>query len=200
MSDLVTSRERIHITNQLIRLAHVTAHNAHKRLIDGTTICEFHDRDVEPFFVHASSIRTKTAPTNIHDMRGAGEEPHMFTIMKRRGNHGNIVQVARTFPRVVSDVDITVTNVRDADPTYEMRDSIGHGVDVTGCACDRLCEHLTADIIDPSGKITRFTHRGGKGCAHKGLRLFFDNRNEAVPHDLVSDVGRGLAHDAAPLL
>ena len=159
MANFVASGQRVHIPNQLIRLSHVPAHNPHKRFIHYPTGREFHDRNVEPFFIDARRIRPKAASTDINDMGSAGKEPDQRAAMERRCDHRDIVQVARPLPRVVRKVDITFINILTSDPTDEMRNSVCHRVDVTRRASNSLRQHLPLKIINASRQIASLAHR-----------------------------------------
>ena len=73
-----------------------------------------------------------------------------------------------------------------------MADAFGHGVDVTGRAGDRLRHHASAQVEDAGGKVTGLAHGGGERGADHGLRLFLDDRDQPVPHDLAVDLCKSI--------
>ena len=194
MPDLVAGRQRIDIANQLIGFAHIAADNADQRLVHIALVGKFHDRDIEPLFIDGLRIRPKTSAANVDDMRRTGEEADQHAVMERRRNHGNVMQVTSAFPRIVCDIDISVEDVLTPDPADEMRNRICHRIDVARSAGDSLSQHLAMRIINPRRQIARFAHRGRKGRTHQRLRLFFDDRNQPVPHHLISDFRMFLCH------
>ena len=194
VADLVAGGERVDVADQLIRLAHVATDDPHQCRVDLARIGEFHDRQVKPFFVDARRIRTKATPADVDDMRGTGKEADQLATVKRRRDHGDVMQMARPLPRVVGDINVALKDVLPPDAADKMRHRVGHGVDVAGRAGDRLRQHLTVGIIDPGREIARLAHRGRKGGAHQRLRLFLNDRDQPVPHDLIGDVGMCLCH------
>ena len=188
MPDIIAGRQRIHVADQLIRFAHIAAHNADQGRVNRAAGREFHNRQIQSFLIDTGRISPKTAPADVHDMSGAGKETDVFALMKRRGDHRDVVQVAGAFPRVIGDIDVALKDVFTPDPADKMRDRIGHRIDVARGAGDGLCQHLSVKIVDPCRQVTCLAHRGGKSSSHQSLRLFFDDRDQPVPHDLVGDV------------
>ena len=113
-------------------------------------------------------------------------QEHQGTLLSRMFAPGDIVQVARPLPWVVGDVDIAFVDILRADAADEMGHGIGHRVHMARCARDSLRQHLALGVINPSRQIPRFADRGGKGRAHQRLGLFFHDRDQPVPHDLVN--------------
>ena len=70
----------------------------------------------------------------------------------------------------------------------EVADALGHGVDVTWGAGDRLCHHATVQIEDAGGQVACLAHRGGERGADHGLGLFLYHGDQPVPHDLAMDL------------
>jgi hypothetical protein len=98
------------------------------------------------------------------------------------------MEMASSFPRIIGDVDITVVDFVTPYPADEMRNGISHRIYVPWCASDRLGQHLAMHIVNAGGQISRFPHRRRKRRTDQSLRLLLDDRNQAVPHDLVRDV------------
>ena len=159
MTNLVTGRQRIDVTDQLVRFTHIAANNPCQRLIHLAFVSEFHDGDVQPFFIDAVRIGAKTAPPDIDNMRRAGKEPNQHPVVKRRRNHRDIMQMAGAFPWVIGDIDVTLEYVLTTNAADEMRHCIRHRVDVPGRAGDGLCKHPTMGVIDPGRQITRLSYR-----------------------------------------
>src|SRR6516164_1090295 len=64
---------------------------------------------------------------------------------------------------------------------------------MAGRTSDRLRQHAALKIEDPSREIAGFPHRGRKGGADHCLRLFFDDGDQPIPHDLPPNSGKLLA-------
>ncbi|MNN93101.1 hypothetical protein D3C81_2114850 [compost metagenome] len=71
-----------------------------------------------------------------------------------------------------------------------MADRFGHGIDVARGAGDRLGDHLASAVEDPCGEVAGLPDTGTEGGADQRQRLFFDHRNQAVPHDLQVHIGK----------
>jgi hypothetical protein len=63
-------------------------------------------------------------------------------------------------------------------------------------AGDRLSEHAALAVEDPGREIAGLAHAGAERGAHQRLGLLLHHRDQAVPHDLLADLGDplGLAH------
>ncbi len=108
--------------------------------------------------------------------------------MKRWGHDGDVVFVTGAFPWIIGDIDVAFTHVDVADTADEMSHSISHRVDVARCTGHCLGEHLTSLVVDPGRQVTGLSNRGRKSGAHQRLGLFLDNRDQAVPHDLIGNL------------
>ena len=75
-------------------------------------------------------------------------------------DHGDVMQVARALPWIVGDVDVAVMDVVAPDAADEMRDGVGHGVDMARSAGDRLRQHIAFDVIHACRQVARLAHRG----------------------------------------
>ena len=129
-----------------------------QRFVDDTALGKFHDRDIETFFVDASSISPKTTPADVYNMGGAGKEPHKSAVVKRRCDHGDIMQMAGAFPGIIGDVDITLKYILRSDPPNEVAHGVSHGVDVARGAGHSLCQHPTVCVIDTGRQIPGLSH------------------------------------------
>src|SRR5690606_11209870 len=56
---------------------------------------------------------------------------------------------------------------------------------------DGLRQHAAARVEHAGGQIASLAHGGGEGGADQRLRLFLDDREQAVPHDLQMDLVEG---------
>ena len=148
MTNFITGRKRIHITNQLIGFTHIATHDRHQRFVNFTFIGKLHDRDVKPFFVDTGRIRPEAATANINDVRSTGKETNMLPFMKGWRHNRNVMQVPCPFPWVISDINIPFKHIVDANATYKMSNCICHCVYVTRRTCNRLRKHLTSLVID----------------------------------------------------
>ena len=121
-------------------------------------------------------------------MRGVGEQPDDAAVVKGWGDYGEVVQMAGAEPGVVGDVVIAVAHGVGWEFVQEVADALGHGVDVTGRAGDRLRHHATVQIEDAGGQVAGLAHRGGERGADHGLGLLFHHGDQPVPHDLAVDL------------
>ena len=117
---------------------------------------------------------------------------------KHRRDDGDVMEMTGSLPRVVGDVDVAAIHTFGTNVVNEVRHGCGHRVDVAWCSCHGLSHHVPIAVEDPRGEIAGFAHRSRKGSAHQRGRLFFEDRNQAVPHDLKVHVS--LAHNASPIL
>ena len=132
-------------------------------------------------------------------MRSIGEKPDNLAATKRGGDHGQIMQMAGSKPRVIGDVVITWLHAGCREFRKEVADRFCHGIHMARRAGHGLGQHAALQVKDAGGKITRFAHRGAEGSADHGLRLFFDHRNQAIPLDLALNCRQraGFLHRAA---
>jgi hypothetical protein len=72
----------------------------------------------------------------------------MPALVERRRDHGDVVQVAGAFPRIVGDVDIAFKHVLRADAADEVTNRLRHCIDVARRAGDGLRQHLSRHVID----------------------------------------------------
>src|SRR6516225_10957039 len=72
----------------------------------------------------------------------------------------------------------------------EMLDRSRHRIDVARRAGDRLGQHIAVAVEHPGREVPGLAYRRRKRCAHQGLRLLLDNRDEPAPHDLHVDLGQ----------
>ena len=158
MPDLVAGGECVDVTNQLIRFADIAADDPNKGLIDLTSFGELHDRDVETLFIDRLRICPEAAPADIHDMRCAGKEPDKHPVPEGRCHHGDIVQMSCPLPRVVGDIDVAFEHVLPSDPADEMRNSVSHGIHMTGRSSDGLSEHVALRVVDTCRQVAGFPH------------------------------------------
>ena len=96
----------------------------HQPLINNTALGKFHNRDIQAFFVDAGRVSAKTTPTDIYNMGGAGKEPYKSALVKGRGDHGDIMQMAGAFPWIISDVDVAGIDPFRTDVIDEMADRV----------------------------------------------------------------------------
>ena len=94
MADLITGGERIHVADQLIGLADVAAHDAYMGFVHFAPLGELHDRDIKALKHRRWPIGPEPAPAMSRYVRYWLIRPH--TLVKRRRDHGNVVQVKKT--------------------------------------------------------------------------------------------------------
>ena len=81
-------------------------------------------------------------------MCGTAKEPNQLAIQKGRRDDGDVVQVSRSLPRIIGDVDIALKHVVATNAPNKMRDRIGHCIDVPGGSGHGLCEHISFGVIN----------------------------------------------------
>src|SRR5690606_9244035 len=97
------------------------------------------------------------------------------------------MQVARPLPGIVGDVGVALEHILAGDFVHELEHGFGHGVDMAGRARDGLRQHLTVRVEDAGRQVAGLAN-GSRECrAQQGKRLFLDNGDQAVPHDLHAD-------------
>nr|MBC6967810.1 hypothetical protein [Roseobacter litoralis] len=151
VANLIACRQRIDVTNQLIRFAHITPDDPRQCRIHLASVSEFPDGDVEPLFINAMRIRTKTAPTDIHDMRGAGKKSDQNAVVKRRRYHRDVMKMTRAFPWIIGDIDVALKNVLTSNAADEMGNRIRHRIDMARCAGHGLGQHVALGVINARG-------------------------------------------------
>jgi len=95
--------------------------------------------------------------------------------------------MACSLPGIVGDIGVTFENIVPSDIFDEMSDRLGHRIDMTGCAGDRLRNHQAIFIKYTGRQIPGLAYRGGKSGTQQGKRLFLDHRDQPVPHHLHVD-------------
>ena len=88
---------------------------------------------------------------DVDDVGGAGEQRHQAPAAEGGRHHGEIVQVAGAFPRIVGDVDVALGHGRGRKRGEKVLDAEGHRVDVAGSAGDGLRQHASTRIEDAGG-------------------------------------------------
>ena len=91
MANFVAAGQRIDVSHQLIRLAHIAADDPHQGLIHHAAIGQFHNGYVETFLIDTIGIRSKPSAPDINDMRGAGKEAHKGFVVVTGGYNGNVM-------------------------------------------------------------------------------------------------------------
>ena len=142
------------------------------------------DQDAHALLVHLAGLGAVAAtPTSTTCGRceEADERCVVAGITEDRGGDGDVVKVAGALPGVVRDVDVARVDPFRADVVDEVADGGGHRVDVAGVPVTAWA------IIRPSVSKTpprgrRPADRCREGRTYEGERLFFDDRDEAIPH------------------
>ena len=186
---LVVARgECVDVAFDLERLADVGADHPQQVVVHPPFAGQCHQRDRQPLLKDLAAVRTHAEPADIDDMNRAGEKADRLAAQKGRADHGQIVQVPASQPRVVGDVVVARPHRLQREGVEEMLDRRRHRVDVAGCAGDRLRQHVAVTIEHPGREVARLAHRRREGRAHQGLRLLFDDRDQPAPHDLHVDL------------
>ena len=188
-ADVVAGGERIEIADDLRRLAHVAGDDGDQRLVDDARLREAHQRHVEALFVDLPPLRPHAAPADIDDMTRTREKRHGLAVPEGRRHHREVVEMARTLPRIVGYENVARRHGGKGKRVQKMRDGAGHGIDVAGRARHRLREHGALHVEHAGREIARLTHGGAEGRADQHLRLFLDDGDQPVPHDLAMQEG-----------
>ena len=134
---------------------------------------------------------------DIGQVAGAGEQRHRLAVAKAGRGDYEIVEMARPHPGIVGDEGIAFVHRLDREVVEKMLNRFGHRVDMAGRAGHRLGVHPPVEAEDAGGEIATLAHDRAERRVHKSLRLFFDDRDQTVPHDLQSDgVDTGGAHQS----
>lgn len=198
VADIIASGQRIEVAHHLIGFTHIGAQHLDQKAVHFATFSEFHDRNLDAFFINRLAIRPKAATAHIHHMRGAGEKADQNLTFERGRDHCDVMQMPRPLPRVVGHIGIARKHVLAANLGNEMEDRFGHGVHVPRRAGNGLRQHPARRIEDARRQVARFAHRGRKGRAQQRHRLFFHHGNQAVPHHLHTDFLRCIGHLRPP--
>src|SRR5262249_9427188 len=91
--------------------------------------------------------------------------------------------------RIVGYEVIARLHARERIDIEKMSHCIGHRVDMSRGASNRLRQHASAAVEYARRKVAGLTHRGAVCRPEHGLRLLFDHGNQSVPHDLNMDLG-----------
>ena len=185
---VVARGERIDVALDLQRLAHIGPDDAQQVLVHTPLARQRHQRDRQPLLVHLAAVWSHTEPADIDDMDRAGEEPHRLGAQKGRADHGQIVQVAASQPRIIRDVMVAGPHGLQREGVEEMLDRRRHRIDVAGGAGDRLRQHVAVAVEHTGREVARLAHRRRERGAHQGLRLFLDHGDQPRPHDLHVDL------------
>ena len=110
-----------------------------------------------------------------------------------------VVEVTGTEPGVVGQVGVARAHLVTRYHFEEVLDRFRHGVDVAWRAGNGLRQHIAVDVEDTGGNVAALAHDGAEGSVHQCLRLFVDDRHEAVPHDLEFDPGWFSGHGLPPV-
>ena len=130
-------------------------------------------------------------------MGGAGGEAHNAAFVEGGLQEQEIVEVPGGEPWIVGHVDVAGVHGVGREALHQVDHGFGHGVDMARCASDGLSQHTPSYVKDTRGDIPAFANDGAEGGADQGLTLLFNDREQAVPHDLQTGLGRG--HDAPSL-
>ena len=147
------------------------------------------DGDADALLEHLPRVRPEAAPADVHDVTGVGEQPDQPVAVEGRRHHRDVVQMPGGEPRVVGDEHVAGFHGVHRVFGDEMPDALGHGVDVPRRAGYRLRQHAALAVEHPGGEVAGLPHTGGKRGAHQRLRLLLDDRDQAVPHDVLVDGG-----------
>ncbi|MNI31877.1 hypothetical protein D3C73_857720 [compost metagenome] len=96
--------------------------------------------------------------------------------------------MAGAFPGVVGQQHVAILQRLERKDAQEVLDGFGHGVDVPWRAGDGLRDHAAVRQEYAGGQIAGFARGGAKGGPDQHLRLFFHDRQQAVPCQLKTDV------------
>ena len=198
---LVAGGQRIEVALDLHRLAHIHPHDVQQRFIHHAALGQRHDRDVDAFLIDLPPIGAEAAPADIDDMAGRGEQGDHLAVLEGRRDDGKVVQMAGAEPGIVGDVNVAFLHRFRREPLQEEADRGRHRVHMAGRTGDRLGQHAAACVEHAGGQIAGLAHGGREGGADQRLRLFLDDREQAVPHDLQMDlVERGILGHGASFL
>ena len=148
MTDFVAGSQSEDITNELVWFTNICLNDFDKCFINCALVNEFHNRQIKTFLIDGIRICPKAATANIDNMCGAGKKANKLTFEEGGGDHRDVMQMSRTFPGVIGNIDITFFDVICADAAYEMCHSICHRIHMTRGACHSLCKHQPLRIID----------------------------------------------------
>ena len=81
-------------------------------------------------------------------MCGTGKKTNQLAFLKRRADHGDVVQMPGTLPRVIGDIDITFEYIVATYTPNKVSHRISHRINVTGSAGYCLRQHLAPQVID----------------------------------------------------
>ena len=134
---------------------------------------------------------------DIGQVAGAGEQRHRLAVAEAGRGDDEIVEMARPHPGIIGDEGIAFVHRLDREVVEKMLHRFGHRVDMAGRAGHRLGVHPPVEPEDAGGEVATLAHDRAERRVHQSLRLFFDDRDQAVPHDLQSDgVDTGGAHQS----
>src|SRR6266571_2139129 len=137
---------------------------------------------------------------DIGGMAGAGEVRDHACVFEDRGQDRHIVDLASGLPGVVGDQHVTGLQHLFWIRLQEVAHACRHSVDVAGCAGERLRNHGTARIEDPTGQVLRLPHDRAKGGAHQRDLLLIHHGEQAVPEHFKDDRVDCICHrkDSSP--
>ena len=197
-ADLIAGRERVEIAHHLHRFAHVGGDDVDQRLIDGATLGEAHQRDEQAFLVVGARVGGHAAAADVDDVAGRGEQRDHLAAPEGRRDEGEVVQMARALPWVVGQEDVAFLHRLGREAVEEVIDRARHRVDVARRTGDRLGQHSALEVEHAGRQVAGFARGGREAGAHQRQRLFLDDRDQAVPHQLHADRRKRIvdAHDA----
>jgi hypothetical protein len=117
----------------------------------------------------------------------AGHQADQLAFMKTGLHQYEVVEVTRSQPGVVGHEGVARAHRAFGDHVEEMFNRLGHGVDMPRCAGYRLRQHVAVDVENAGGDVAAFSNDRAEGGVHQRLRLFVDDRDQPVPHDLQFD-------------
>ena len=162
-----------------------------------------HDRNGEALLVHLPPIRPHAQSADVNDMDGVGEQAHRLAPVEAGADHRDVVQMTRGEPRIIGDVVVAGLHGGERVDREEMLHRIGHRIDVSRRAGDRLRQHAAVAVEHARREVARLAHRGAERRPQHGLRLLLDHGDQPVPHDLGLDLReRGVGacdHDLDPV-
>ena len=192
---VVRTDEGEHVAPHLHGAARIGEDDGKKLLVELSLFPDPQVRDEGALLEGGVGLGRHADATHVNDVAGGREKGDKPLPQEHRRHHHIVEQVPGAEPRIVGDEDVSRLHGGLREVLEEMGNRGRHGVDMARGARHRLGDHVSFRVIDAGGQVARLTRDGAEGGAEQGLRLFLDDRDQAVPHDLRADGGECvLAH------
>ena len=105
-ADLVAGGQAVEVADDVVRRAHVVAHDVDEVAVQPAPVGPAHDGDPQPLLVDLAGVGTPAPAAHVDHVGGGGEEADEVVAGEHGCRDGEVVQVTGALPGIVGDVDV----------------------------------------------------------------------------------------------